>query len=86
MLATPARNDAAELESCVGFTVESHDRRLGVVETLLYGSDAPEPEALTVRGSRFARGVRIVDAADIVGIDARARRISVRGDGIAIRF
>ncbi len=74
------------LKSCVGFTVESRERRLGVVETVLFGSDAPEPEALTVRGGRFKRGVRVVDAADIVGIDARSRRINVRGDGIAIRF
>ncbi|HEX5448757.1 MAG TPA: hypothetical protein VFW85_01715 [Gaiellaceae bacterium] len=77
---------AESLKSCVGFTVESHDRRLGVVETVLFGSDAPEPEALTVRGGRFKRGVRVFDAADIVGIDARSRRINVRGDGIAIRF
>jgi len=77
---------AETLKSCVGFTVESRDRRLGVVETVLFGSDAPEPEALTVRGGRFKRGVRVVDAADIVGIDARSRRINVRGDGIAIRF
>lgn len=81
-----ADNEAETLKSCVGFTVESHDRRLGVVETVLFGSDTPEPEALTVRGGRFARGVRVVDASDIVGIDARARRINVRGDGIAIRF
>ncbi len=77
---------AESLKSCVGFTVESHDRRLGVVETVLFGSDTPEPEALTVRGGRFTRGVRVVGAADIVGVDARSRRINVRGDGIAIRF
>ncbi|HEY2327768.1 MAG TPA: hypothetical protein VGH52_09815 [Gaiellaceae bacterium] len=74
------------LKACVGYTVESRDRRLGVVETVLFGSDVPEPEALTVRGGRFTRGVRVVDTTDIVGIDARARRINVRGDGIAVRF
>jgi hypothetical protein len=39
-----------------------------------------------VRRGRFARGVRIIDAADILGVDARARRIAVRSDGVAISF
>jgi hypothetical protein len=79
-------NDTVMLKACVGFAVESPGRRLGVVDVVLYGSDSPEPEALSVRGSRFARGIRIVDASDIDGIDTRARRISVRSDGVEVRF
>lgn len=81
-----ARTDAGTLQRCVGFAVESSGRRLGVVDVVLYGSDSPEPEALSVRGGRFARGVRIVDTAEIEGIDTRARRIDVRSDGVEVRF
>jgi hypothetical protein len=79
-------NDTLLLKRCVGFAVESPERRLGTVDVVLYGSDSPEPEALSVRGGRFTRGVRIVDASDILGIDTRARRISVQSDGVEIRF
>ncbi|HEY3961092.1 MAG TPA: hypothetical protein VGL84_01055 [Gaiellaceae bacterium] len=79
-------NDTVKLKRCVGFAVESPGRRLGVVDVVLYGGDSPEPEGLSVRGGRFSRGVRIVDASEIDGIDTRARRISVRSDGVEVRF
>jgi hypothetical protein len=79
-------NDTLLLKRCVGFAVESPGRHLGVVDVVLYGTDSPEPEALSVRGGRFRRGVRIVDAAEVEGIDTRARRINVRSDGVEVRF
>lgn len=82
----PAGLAKNELNRCVGFAVESHARRLGVVDVVLYEGDSREPEALSVRGGRFTRGVRIVDASEIEGIDTRARRISVRSDGVEVRF
>lgn len=79
-------NGTVMLKRCVGFAVESPGRRLGVVDVVLYEGDSREPEALSVRGGRFRRGVRIVGASEIDGIDTRARRISVRSDGVEIRF
>jgi hypothetical protein len=74
------------MEMWEGFAVESQARRLGVVDTVLFGDDATHPSALSVRRSRFARGVRIIDAADILDVDARSRRIAVRSDGVAVSF
>jgi hypothetical protein len=66
--------------------VETRAGKLGVVDAILFGDDALQPSALSVRRGRFARGVRIIDAADVEGIDTRARRIAVRGEGIEITF
>ncbi len=76
----------SSLDGCVGFKVESSRRRLGVVDAVLFGDDASWPSALSVRPGRFARGVRIIDAADIRDVDARARRIDVASDGEEIFF
>jgi hypothetical protein len=56
------------------------------VDAVLFDELALQPSALSVRRGRFARGVRIIDAADIEGVDARARRIAVRSDGVEISF
>jgi hypothetical protein len=69
-----------------GFVVESQARKLGVVDAVLFGDDAAHPSALSVRRGRFARGVRIIDAADILDVDSRARRVAVRSDGVAVSF
>ena len=74
------------METWQGYSVETPSRRLGVVEAVLFDELASQPSALSVRGGRFARGVRIIDAADIEGVDARARRIAVRSDGVEISF
>jgi hypothetical protein len=74
------------MDTLQGYSVESPSRRLGVVDAVLFDGIAPQPSALSVRSGRFARGVRIIDAADIQGIDARARRIAVRSDGVEISF
>jgi hypothetical protein len=74
------------LGRCEGFSVESPARKLGVVDAVLFADDASHPSALSVRRGRFARGVRIIDAADIEGVDARARRIAVRSDGVEVSF
>ena len=81
-----ATADATWLRSCEGFSVRSHAGRLGVVETVLYGENSSRPSAFSVRRGRFARGVRIIDAMDVEGIDARARSIDVRSDGFEISF
>ena len=73
------------LRRCEGFAVRSHAGRLGVVETVLFEEDT-RPAALSVRRSRFARGVRIIDAADVEEIDTRARRVAVRSDGVEVSF
>jgi ribosomal protein L25 (general stress protein Ctc) len=73
------------LAGCEGFAVQTRAGRVGVVDAVLYG-ESTEPSALSVRRGRFARGVRIIEAADVEGIDARARRIDVRSDGIEITF
>ena len=75
----------AWLTRCEGFAVETQARRLGVVDAVLF-DDASRPSALSVRRNRFARGVRIIDTADVVGIDTRARRVAVSSDGVEISF
>ena len=74
------------METWQGYSVETPARRLGVVDTVLFGDDSVQPSGISVRRGRFARGVRIIDAADILGVDARARRIAVRSDGVAGSF
>ncbi len=69
-----------------GYSVETPSGHLGVVDAVLFDGFAPQPSALSVRRGRFARAVRIIDAADIQGVDTRARRIAVRSDGIEISF
>jgi hypothetical protein len=69
-----------------GYSVETPSRRLGVVDAVLFDGLATQPSALSVRGGRFSRGVRIIDASEIAGIDTRARRIAVRSDGVEISF
>jgi hypothetical protein len=71
---------------CEGYAVESRAGRLGVVDAVLFGDDLTKPSALSVRRGRFARGVRIIPASDVEGVDARARRIAVRSDGVEISF
>jgi hypothetical protein len=75
---------AVGLQGCEGYRVESRERKLGVVDSVLLG-ETTRPSALSVRG-RFSRSVRIIDALDVERIDERARRISVRSDGVEIRF
>jgi ribosomal protein L25 (general stress protein Ctc) len=68
-----------------GFAVESEARKLGVVEAVLF-DDASQPSALSVRRNRFARGVRIIDATAVVGVDTRSRRVAVSSDGVEVSF
>jgi ribosomal protein L25 (general stress protein Ctc) len=68
-----------------GFAVESEARKLGVVDAVLF-DDTSQPSALSVRRNRFAKGVRIIDASAVVGIDTRARRVAVSSDGVEISF
>ena len=74
------------METWQGFSVETPEHKLGVVDAVLFGDESPQPSGISVRRGRFARGVRIIDAADILGVDARARRIAVRSDGVAVSF
>jgi hypothetical protein len=74
------------MDTWQGYSVETPSRRLGVVDAVLFDGLATQPSALSVRRGRFTRGVRIIDAADIEGIDARSRRIAVRSDGVEISF
>lgn len=74
------------MELWQGYSVETQSGRLGVVDAVLFDELATQPSALSVRRGRFTRGVRIIDAADIEGVDARARRIAVRSDGVEISF
>jgi hypothetical protein len=74
------------MEMWQGFSVESPSRKLGVVDSVLFDDGSRRPSALSVRRSRFARSVRIIDVADIADVDARSRRIAVRSDGVAISF
>jgi hypothetical protein len=74
------------METWQGYSVETPAGRLGVVEAVLFDGVEPKPSALSVRRGRFARGVRIIDAAEIDIVDARARRIAVRSDGVEISF
>ena len=74
------------MQTWQGYSVETPSRRLGVVDAVLFDGLATQPSALAVRRGRFARGVRIIDAAEIEGVDARARRIAVRSHGTEISF
>jgi hypothetical protein len=74
------------MELWQGFSVESPSRKLGVVDSVLFDGGSRRPSALSVRRGWFARSVRIIDASDIADVDARARRIAVRSDGVAVTF
>jgi hypothetical protein len=74
------------METWQGYSVETPSRRLGVVDAVLFDGLETKPSALSVRRGRFARGVRIIDAADILDVDARSHRIAVRSDGVAVNF
>lgn len=78
--------DAGSLTGCVGFAVRSTQGKLGIVDAVLFGDDSSQPSALSVRRGRFARGVRIIDAADVSDVDTRARRVAVSSDGVEIFF
>jgi len=52
------------METWQGYSVETPARRLGVVDTVLFGDDSVQPSGISVRRGRFARGVRIIDAAE----------------------
>lgn len=86
MRAVEQVGEESSLRGCVGFAVETPERKLGVVDAVLFGDDAVFPSALSVRRGRFARGVRIIDAADVWDVDTRARRVAVRSDGVEIFF
>ena len=86
MRAVRQLDDAGSLNGCVGFAVRSSQGKLGVVDAVLFGDDSSHPSALSVRRGRFARGVRIIDAADVSDVDTRARRIAVSSDGVEIFF
>lgn len=65
------------LSQCIGFTVDSDDGRIGVVEELRFLSRADRPDHLIVRGGRFGRRQLVVNESDIETIVPREKRIRI---------
>jgi hypothetical protein len=70
--------DTYWLRDCHGFRVDSHGRRLGVVEDVLYGADIDKPSALAVRGGLFGGRLEIVPVESVAVISPRNKRIVIR--------
>ena len=68
-----------DLRSVKGFLVaDVRGRVIGRVETPMYGTSPDVPDALAVRSGLFARGRRLVEAADIREIDGQSGVIGLR--------
>jgi hypothetical protein len=70
--------DTYWLRHCHGFRVDSEERRLGVVEDVLYGAELDRPAALAVRGGLFGGRLEIVPVESVDEISPRAKRIAIR--------
>ncbi len=63
------------LRNCQGFRVDGPGGKVGVVEDVLFGSDAAEPAALVVRAGMLGTRVEVVSIEDVADVDPQRTRI-----------
>lgn len=66
------------LGHCEGFKVHSPKGEVGVVESVVYATDAARPAYLAVTGGRLLLHTALVPCAEVVSIDARQARLDVQ--------
>src|SRR6266567_1312073 len=66
------------LSHCEGFKVESPQGQVGVVESVVYAGNEPRPRYLAVASGRFVLHTELVPCGDVVSIDPRETRLTVR--------
>jgi hypothetical protein len=66
------------LGHCEGFKVQSPQGEVGIVESVVYATDAAQPAYLTVTGGRLVPHTALVPCAEVVSIDARQARLDVQ--------
>jgi hypothetical protein len=70
-------DEAYWLRNCQGFRVERGEKKLGVVDEVLFGQHS-EPATLLVRTGLFRLGLHAISVNDIGEIDPRALRIVLK--------
>src|SRR5205823_7803627 len=63
------------LRRCEGFLAETPTKRIGRIVGIRYGRSQDKPEALAVRAGRFTGKLFLINVADVLRIDPKARRI-----------
>lgn len=66
------------LGHCEGFTVQSPQGQVGVVESVVYAADAPRPAYLAVTSGRLRLHTALVPCGEVVSVDARQTRLDVQ--------
>jgi hypothetical protein len=66
------------LGHCEGFTVQSPEGEVGIVESVVYAADPARPAYLAVTGGRLLLHTALVPCAEVVSIDARQARLDVQ--------
>src|SRR5256885_16733898 len=66
------------LGHCEGFKVQSPQGEVGIVESVVYATDAAQPAYLTVTGGRVVAHTALGPCAGGVSIDARQARLDVQ--------
>jgi hypothetical protein len=66
------------LGHCEGFKVQSPEGEVGVVESVVYATDAGRPAYLAVTGGRLLLRTALVPCGEVVSIDARQTRLDVQ--------
>ena len=76
---TPSADDLSDywLSTCEGFSVESNDGRVGIVEEVRLSRER-QPEALAVRTGLFRTRVLIVPVDDVQQVIPRSKRVLLR--------
>jgi hypothetical protein len=65
------------LRNCHGFRVYSADRKLGIVDDVLYGAEPGVPSALAVRTGLFRLGLQVVPIEEVDEVDPKNHRITL---------
>jgi len=66
------------LARCQGFSVATEDGKLGVVQSIGYRPGCTGQAILLIHGGVFAGRSSLIEARDVVGIDAKRRRVDLR--------
>jgi hypothetical protein len=66
------------LGHCEGFKVQSPQGEVGIVESVVYATDAAQPAYLAVTGGRLVLHTALVPCAEVISIDARQARLDVQ--------
>jgi hypothetical protein len=66
------------LGHCEGFTVRSPQGLVGVVESVVYAADAPQPAYLAVTNGRLRLHTVLVPCGEVVSLDARQACLDVQ--------